>query len=347
MYEESFDTIKSRMLNNLDSDLDKREGSFVNDMYAPISVELSKAYMEMDNVHSVMFVASAYGVDLDNKANEFGVFRKLGDRAKGKVTFKGKDDTLIPRNMEVFTDGGYKYITTSQAFISGGSVEIDVEADLVGEQFNIEANTKWQLPIDIVVNELTNNNPFKGGLDVENDEEFRIRFFDMVRSPRTSGNKNDYEFWAKEVTGVFNAEVYPLHAGNGTVKVVASGENRKPLEHEILQNCTSYIKEKHPIGATVTVVTTKQFDIAIATTIEIESSFDSSVVKKEVEKVIRNYVDSCVDKIYRNKLMAKILSVEGVIDYSVLTINNKADATIAIPTDSYCNITTVTVEGGE
>ena len=347
MYEESFDTIKSRMLNNLDTDLDKREGSFINDMYAPVSVELAKAYMEMDNVYSVMFVANAYGVDLDNKANEFGVFRKLGDRAKGKVKFKGKDNTLIPRNMEIFTDGGYKYITTSQAFIQGGEVEINVEADLVGGIYNIEANAKWQLPTDVIVNEIVNDSPFKGGLDVENDEEFRIRFFDMVRSPRTSGNVNDYEFWAKEVIGVFNAEVYPLWSGNGTVKVVASGENRKPLEHDILQNCISYIKEKHPIGANVTVVTTTQFDITVTTTVEIESDFDSSVVKKEVEKVIRDHIDACVDKIYRNKLMAKILSVEGVVDYSILTINSKTDAITQIPADSYCNIASVTVQGGE
>lgn len=346
MYEESLDSIKGRMLENLGSDLDKREGSFLGDMYAPISVELAKAYMEMDNVHSIMFVNNAYGEDLDNKANEFGVFRKLGDRAKGTLRFVGINDTLIPRNMDVFTDGGYKYITTSQAYIKNGYVDIEVEADLVGEQYNIEANTKWSLPFDVSVNEVVNDKAFSGGLDIENDEEFRIRFFDVVRNPRTSGNKNDYEFWAKEINGVSNAEVYPLWNGNATVKVVASGEGRKPLSTETLQACKSYIKEKHPIGANVTVVTTTLFNISISTTLSIEEAFDTETVKKYVEASIRDYIDKCIGNIYRNKLGAKILSVEGVIDYTVLTINNKTDSVITIPSDSYCNISNIAIGVG-
>lgn len=346
MYEENLDNIKGRMLNNLGGDLDKREGSFVNDMYAPISIELAKSYMEMDNVHSIMFVNNAYGEDLDNKSNEFGVFRKLGDRAKGKLRFVGINDTLIPRNMEISTDGGYKYITISQAYIKNGYVEIEVEADLVGTIYNIEANTKWQLPFDVSVNEVVNDKAFSGGLDIENDEEFRIRFFDVVRNPRTSGNKNDYEFWAKEINGVSNAEVYSLWNGNSTVKVVASGEDRKPLNNETLQACTSYIKEKHPIGANVTVVTTSLFDISILTTITIEEDFDTETVKKAVEVSIRDYIDKCIGNIYRNKLGAKILSVEGVIDYTKLTINSKTDSIISIPVDSYCNISNVTIGVG-
>ncbi|EQK39812.1 baseplate J-like family protein [[Clostridium] bifermentans ATCC 638] len=346
MYEESLDSIKGRMLDNLGSDLDKREGSFISDMYAPMSVELAKAYMEMDNVHSIMFVNDAFGEDLDNKANEFGVFRKLGDRAKGTLRFVGINDTLIPRNMDVFTDGGYKFITTSQAYIKNGYANIEVEADLVGEVYNVEANTKWQLPFDVSVNEVVNDKAFTGGLDIENDEEFRIRFFDVVRNPRTSGNKNDYEFWAKEINGVYNAEVYPLWNGNSTVKVVASGEGRKPLNNETLQACTSYIKEKHPIGANVTVVTTTLFNISISTTITIEEAFDTETVKKAVEVSIRDYIDKCIGNIYRNKLGAKILSVEGVIDYTVLTINNKADSVIPIPSDSYCNISNIAIGVG-
>jgi hypothetical protein len=48
--------------------------------------------------------------------------------------------------------------------------------------------------------------------------------------------KNNYIYWAKECPGIFNAEVYPLHGGPGTVKVVVSGENRMPVDDEILEN---------------------------------------------------------------------------------------------------------------
>ena len=341
--EQDYDVIKNRMLNNLDYDIDKREGSFINDMYSPIAIEFAKTYMEMDNVHSIMFVESAFGEDLDRKVYEFGVPRKQGERARGTIKFKGADKTLVPRNMQVCTDGGFKYLTISQGYIVDGEVDILVEAEEVGEIYNIEANTKWDLPMDIVVEELVNEADFEGGIDIEGDEDLRVRFFDTIQNVRTSGNKNDYEYWAKEVPGVFNADVYPLHSGAGTVKVVASGEGRLPLSSEILENCRNYILDSAPIGATVTVITTSLFNVTINTVLTIDEEYDEENVKTEVEKAIRDYIGTCVDKIYYNKLGAKILSCNGVIDYTTLTVNDKTSAIISIPADNVANIKAINI----
>lgn len=344
MYEEQdYDVIKNRMLNNLDYDIDKREGSFINDMYSPISIEFAKTYMEMDNLHSIMFVEDAFGEDLDKRVYEFGIPRKLGDRARGTITFKGDNDILVPRNIEVYTDGGYKYITISQGYIKNGTVDILVEADLVGEKYNIEANAIWELPNEVVVDELSNKEGFEGGVDIESDEDLRKRFFDTIQNVRTSGNKNDYEYWAKEVVGVYNADVYPLWNGNGTVKVVASGEGRLPLDEETLNNCKAYIIDSAPIGATVTVITTSLFNVTINANLIFDKDYNESDVKSEVEKAIKSYISSCVDKIYYNKLGAKILSCNGIIDYETLTVNGKTDSIISIPADSVASIESINI----
>ena len=272
--EQDYDVIKNRMLDNLDYDIDKREGSFINDMYSPMAIEFAKTYIEMDNVHSIMFVDSAFGEDLDKKVYEFGIPRKLGERARGTIKFKGTDKTLIPRNMTISTDGGYKYITISQGYIVDGEVDILVEAQEVGEIYNIESNAKWELPNEVVVDELVNEADFEGGINIEEDEELRKRFFDTVQNVRTSGNKNDYEYWAKEVVGVYNADVYPLWNGNGTVKVVASGEGRLPLSSEILENCRDFILDSAPIGATVTVITTSLFNVTINLALTVDEEYN-------------------------------------------------------------------------
>ena len=341
--EQDYDVIKNRMLNNLDYDIDKREGSFINDMYSPMAIEFAKTYMEMDNIHSIMFVDSAFGEDLDKKTYEFGIPRKLGERAKGVVKFKGEDKTLVPRNMTISTDGGFKYITISQGYIVDGEIDILVEAEEVGELYNIGSNAKWELPNEIVVSELVNESDFEGGIDIEDDEELRKRFFDTVQNVRTSGNKNDYEYWAKEVVGVYNADVYPLHFGPGTVKVVASGEGRLPLSSEILENCRDFILDSAPIGATVTVITTSLFNVTINADLIIDEEYNEDDVKAEVEKAIRSHIGTCVDKIYYNKLGAKILSCNGVIDYTNLTVNDSTSSVVTIPTDNVASIEVINI----
>ena len=122
--EESYEIIKDRMLNVLDTALDKREGTFINDMYSPIAIEFAKTYIELDTIHSLLFVEDSEGEYLDKRVTEFGIMRKDGERARGIITFEGTDNTLVPRNMEISTDGGFKYLTISQGYIKDGSIDI-------------------------------------------------------------------------------------------------------------------------------------------------------------------------------------------------------------------------------
>lgn len=341
--EQSYETIKDRMLDVLDTTLDKREGTFINDMYSPIAIEFAKTYIELDTIHSLLFVEDSEGEFLDKRVTEFGVMRKPGERARGIIRFEGINDTLVPRNMEIVTDGGYKYLTISQGYIKDGFIDIEVEAQEVGELYNIEANSNWELPSDISVDKLSNAGKFEGGLDVESDGDLKKRFFDAVHNVRTSGNKNDYIYWSKETPGIYNAEVYPLHAGPGTVKVVVSGENRMPVDAEILADCEATIIENAPIGATLTVLTTTIFNVTINLSLTIDGEYVEEDIRQEVEKAITTYVGTCTDKIYYNKLAAKVLSCEGVIDYTELTINGSSSNIITIPTDNVAVIDEINI----
>ena len=45
----TYENIKNRILDNMKIDIDKREGSFLNNMVSPISQELAKAYIEQED----------------------------------------------------------------------------------------------------------------------------------------------------------------------------------------------------------------------------------------------------------------------------------------------------------
>ena len=92
------------------------------------------------------------------------------------------------------------------------------------------------------VAKLTNETEFANGVDIETDEDLRKRFVKVVNNPSTSGNKNHYEEWALEVNGVGRAIVYPLHNGNGTVKVMIVGNDNKPVTEETIVFGIKFLK---------------------------------------------------------------------------------------------------------
>ena len=108
--EQTYEVIKQRILDNIDKDIDKREGSFTNTVVSPIAVELAQTYIGFENILNLLFVTDSYGEYLDKKANEFGIYRKMGTKATGIVRIYGKEDTVIPRNATLSTENGLVFI---------------------------------------------------------------------------------------------------------------------------------------------------------------------------------------------------------------------------------------------
>ena len=86
------------------------------------------------------------------------------------------------------------------------------------------------------------------GLDEEDTEDFRDRLLFQLQRPATSGNADHYRQWAREVAGVGDALVLPLHQGPGTVKVLVVDEDRTPAKPALLDEVFAHIEEERPIG---------------------------------------------------------------------------------------------------
>ena len=256
---ETYEEIKKRILDSITIDIDKREGSFINDMISPLAVELTKTYIEFNNIINIAFVESSYDKYLDMKVNEFGIFRKDGDRSRGILKITGTDGVIIPKGTIALTDDGLRFSLES-GVIEEGQALIIATAEEFGRKYNVLANRIKRLEIDIFgVNSVINENEFSGGIDRETDDELKYRFFNTIRKPQTSGNIYHYEQWALEVDGVGNAIVKPLWNGAGTVKVLISDSNKQPVSEDIINKCTideiyknqqskeviKYIKEKY------------------------------------------------------------------------------------------------------
>lgn len=131
------------------------------------------------------------GQQLDVFCNLFGVYRQMGKRASGTVTFSTTGNavalTVIPVGTQVAipingNNGNLSaiyYVTTAAAVIPIGSqsVEVPVMSVLPGAGANAPASTISTIVGSIMnVTSVTNNGTITGGTDPESDAELRNRW---------------------------------------------------------------------------------------------------------------------------------------------------------------------------
>ncbi|HBF3531525.1 TPA: baseplate J/gp47 family protein [Clostridioides difficile] len=339
---QTYDVVKNRTLSNIDLEVYKGEGSFLSDMVSPVNAELAKFYIELSYLHKKAFIEDNFDDFLDKRVNEFGVYRKLGTEATGEVIFEGKVGTTI-QNGTIISYNELLFVVIKDIVISS---EIEqntspVQALEIGIRYNIPASTEFKLQDEINgITKIYNDLAFRGGTEIEADEELKERFYKIQKNQATSGNKAHYEAWALEVEGVYNAKVYPRWNGAGTVKVLLFGQNNQAVDTEIIKRCREHIEEEMPIGATLTVATPSILDISISATIKLETGYTIDFVKESFLESINSYLINVNKEIIYTKVSAILASTEGLHDFSNLLLNNKAE-NITFEEDKVPSVTTL------
>ena len=336
---QTYEAIKQRILDNINIDIDKREGSFTSNMVAPIVEELAKAYINMSDILSLGFIEDNFDTYLDKRVSEFGVYRKEGVKSTGEIKVEGKEGATITNGTLIKANGLY--------FTVLNDIELPIdnilylEANEVGYKYNLLANTEFELvEKNDKITKLVNEAEFTNGVDVETDEDLRKRFIKLVNNPSTSGNKAHYEEWALEVNGVGRAIVYPLWNGNGTVKVMIVGNDNKPVTEEIIEACELHISENMPIGCQLTVTTPTNLNIVINASIELKEGYELEEIQEEFENKLNEHLKTVTTELTYSKIYGLLANIQGIEDVSSLTVNDN-NINISIAEDKIINISEI------
>ena len=338
---QTYEAIKQRIFDNINIDIDKREGSFLSNMVSPLSEELAKAYINMSDILSLGFIEDTFDTYLDKRVSEFGVYRKQGSKAIGEIKVEGKEGAIITNGTLIKANDLY-FTVLNDIELPTDNI-LYVEANEVGYKYNLLANTEFELvEKNDKVTSLINETDFKNGIDIESDEDLRKRFIKVVNNPSASGNKNHYEEWALEVNGVSRAIVYPLWNGNGTVKVMVIGNDNKPVLEDVRKNVEDHITENMPIGCQLTVTTPTNLDATIVATIELKEGYEIEEVKQEFEAKINEYLKSVTNEFTYSKVYGLLANIIGIEDIGTLTING-GNSNITISEDKIINISEINI----
>ena len=306
-------------------DIDKREGSFLNNMVSPISQELAKAYIEQEDLVNMAFVRNGFFNYLDLKCEEYGIYRKEGTKAVGEVIFTGENGISI-ENGTILSSNGLYFVVLNDSDIVNNQAELVVEALEVGKQYNLLANTKLSLTEPIHgITDIYVKTDITNGTDIETDEELRNRYFDTIKKSYTSGNVAHYEQWANEVNGVGLCKVFPLKNGNGTVEIVITDSNMLGASSELIESVKANIEGKRPIGANVSVVSATEKVVNITANITLASGYSVEEIKSDFANKVTEYLKEISFKssyVSNARLGNLLLDTNGVFDYTEFKINN-------------------------
>ena len=323
---DSKELILARLLLNIPDEYDKSTGSFFYDTQKPLAIEHEGVYAKLDGILDKGFAATSDGVHLEHKVAEQGLTRKPATYAEGSVRISGTVGSAVSKGIKVSSDLAIYTVRESAVIPSAGYITVVVRCDTAGAVGNVPVGAIKDFPVSISgLSALTNTAATTGGYNTETDDELRERYFEKVSSPATSGNKQHYINWAKEVPGVGDVRVLPLWNGKGTVKVIIINANKQPAETSLINKVITKIEENRPIGAEVTVVTATAVNINVTATITLEGDAAVTAVTSKIETAINDYIKRAA---FTNKYVSiahvgnAILSVAGVLDFANLKINN-------------------------
>jgi uncharacterized phage protein gp47/JayE len=179
-------------------------------------------YGYLDFIARQVIIDTAEAEYLERWASIWSIVRTPAAAAAGSVTFTGADGSIIPMGTLVLRSDGAEVKTTAEVAIAGGTATVAATAAVAGVASNTNAASALTLASPIAGvngNAVVAAGGLVGGADVEDDQRLLARLLARIQQPPHGGAGFDYIAWAKEISGVTRAWVYPGELGAGTVTV--------------------------------------------------------------------------------------------------------------------------------
>lgn len=338
MYEnQTYETILSRVLARISTDVDKREGSVIMNSVASAAVELTSIYILLDGIIQNGYADTAIRKYLTLRCRERGI----NPYPATKAVLKGKFNIEIPIGSR-FNLNELNY--TASAFIESadGFYYYQMECETVGTQGNkffgelssigyIDKDLKGEL-VELLI----------PADDEEDTEALRARYLNSFNTTSYGGNKQDYREKTDAIDGVGGTVVVPVWAGGGTVKLVIIDSEHGVASDTLVSSVQEAIDPSPqgtgagvaPIGHTVTVVTPTEKAVTVACNCTLDTGVTWSGIAGEAETALKEYLldlrksweteeGNLVVRIAQ--IESRLLKISGVLDVTNTTINGVAD----------------------
>ena len=342
------------MLNKFSDDYDKTEGTVLWDICQAFALEFYENYEKVEQSKKGYFLKTITDEEIfDWKLADYGEERKKATYADGIITVKGKTNAIIDKGIMVASDTAEYEILNTMIIPTEGFVNVPIKCMIPGKVGNTGKGTINKFPITITgLYECFNNEGIVNGVDRESIDEARKRVEEKLKEPKTSGNRFDYKFWAKEVSGVGNARVIERDRGVNSVKILITDRNNDLATETLIKDTFDYIEQIRPVGANVLVESAKLKLVEISINglkTDMNANQTTGQIKLNIKENLKTYINSIsldntmVSYAQCSKL---ILDSEGVGDFFDLKLNGTV-GTVELAQDEIARFSKLLIDGDE
>lgn len=316
--------ILGRMKARIETEADRREGTWTADNLQAVANELARIYEEdIETILPQAFVMTATGKNLDHCCSDYGIIRREATAAEVMVELSGEAGTYY--GMQLFA--GEISFTIPEMFVipKNGTATVRAVCDQMGDIGNVAAGS-IEKASSTRITKVSNQEAAAGGFDTESDNALRERTLEHIRTPANSGNIAHYVQWAKEVSGVARVKVYDLARGPGTVDVVIIADNNEVAPQKLIEAVEKNIEDQRPIGADVRVLSGEAVDINVEADVIVKTGYTTESIQNSFYNLL---VKHCEAIAFQSQIISYLGMVNilfdcaGVIDVTNFMVNGK------------------------
>ena len=344
---QNYDYWLNLMLDNVPNDIDKREGSIIYDAVAPAAMVNAQQSLSLANIIRETYIKTAQGEFLDYRAVEHGTSRYAATNTEVKAKFN--DDDGNPVNVEV--GDRFASIAESPIFYTVIKVNDDGTAEMQAEESGTSANSYIGQVLPVTPNdnlawaEITEI--IAPARDAETDDHLRERILKSDAWLAYGGNIADYLDMIHKIPEVGAAQIYPVWAGSGTVKLVIVNNDLMPASPDLVKKVKNIIDPEDneaqgvglaPIDHRVTVVAPEVLKVDVSIHLQFTDQANKVAVEKGIKDMLNELfselrkdwdtINATVGRgyslsIYRSRILSKIMLIDGVADSQLPKLNGE------------------------
>ncbi|AYB41802.1 baseplate J/gp47 family protein [Paenibacillus lautus] len=335
MDDEKVAALLDQLLSNIDPSYDKSEGYLIHDMLKSVAIVVSDLQGDLEGVQRLLDVDNLTGALLEAFVKQRkGIVRTPATYGSGILQVTGNGTANVGDLFE--TPSGVQFAADEVKTITGSGT-LRVKSILSGPVGNVPADQITQMPVTLPgITAVTNPQPTDGGYAAETDDSLRERYYIAVRTPPTSANIYHYLQWAKEVSGVGGAKVFPVERGDNTVEVIIIDQEKQPAAQTLVDQVQEHIDPgstglgngEAPIGAKCYVLSADPLILNISVSVSSAGGYTIDEVRENIEDSITEYLKSIafqLNYVSYARIGQAILDSVGVEDYAGLLVNGAID----------------------
>ena len=344
---QNYDYWLNLMLDNVPNDIDKREGSIIYDAVAPAAMVSAQQSLSLANIIRETYIKTAQGEFLDYRAVEHGTSRYAATNTEVKAKFN--DDDGNPVNVEV--GDRFASIAESPIFYTVIKTNDDGTAEMQAEEAGTSANSYIGQVLPVTPNdnlawaEITEI--IAPARDEETDDHLRERILKNDAWLAYGGNIADYLDMIHKISEVGAAQIYPVWAGSGTVKLVIVNNDLMPASPDLVKKVKNIIDPEDneaqgvglaPIDHRVTVVAPEVLKVDVSIQLQLTDQANKVAVEKGIKDMLNELfselrkdwdtINATVGRgyslsVYRSRILSKIMLIDGVADSQLPKLNGE------------------------